>query len=171
MHGVTYPLNINKPDKAIRLLGIHIAADGSYAKELSILQQKQDRYVQFLLQTSLSHREARVIYKQCYLPTVVYPLPATTMPSDKIYATQTTVTSLFLARMGYPRHIPRSVVFAPESLGGLGLRHLGLEQGVQQTLQLLSHLRQKSTNGTLYLLTIDAYQVYAGISHPSLEDT
>jgi len=137
MHGVTYPLKINKPDEAIRLLGIHIAADGSYAKELSILQQKQDRYVQFLLRTPLSHREARVIYKQCYLPTVTYPFPATNMPPAKIYDTQCTVTSLFLTRMGYPRHIPRCVVYAPEMVGGIGLRHLGHEQGVQQTLHLI----------------------------------
>jgi len=43
------------------------------------------------------------------------------MPPDKIYATQLAVTSLFLAQMGYPRHLPCSVVFAPESIGGLGL--------------------------------------------------
>jgi len=29
----------------------------------------------------------------------------------------------------------------------------------------------QSTNGKLYLFTIDAYQVYARISHPILEDT
>jgi len=121
MHDATHSLKINQPNKAVRLLGVHITANGSYAKELSILQQKQNRYVQFLLQTPLSHCKACVIYKQCYLVTVMYPLPATTMSPDKIYATQTAVTSLFLACMGHLRHIPQSIAFAPESIGGLGL--------------------------------------------------
>jgi len=170
LDGKQHALRINKPSDAVRLLGVHIAADGNYQKELTVLKQKQQKYVQFLLRTPLSRQEARVIYKQCYLPTVSYPLPATNMPPDAIYATQSTVTSLFLTRMGYPRHIPRSVVYAPDSVGGLGMRHLGHEQGVQQTLQLLRH-PPDSTNGKLYELTIDQYQIYVGIRHPILEDT
>jgi len=167
----SHQLKINKPSDAVRLLGVHIAADGNHKKELRELQQKQQKYVQFLLRTPVSHGEAMVIYKQCYLPTVTYPLPATTMPPDAIYKTQLTVTSLFLSRMGYPRHLPRSIVYAPETIGGLGLRHLGHEQGVQQTLQLLRHLRANSTNGQLYNITIDQYQINAGTQRPILEDT
>jgi len=37
-------------------------------------------------------------------------------------------------------------------------------------LQLLSHLCAQSTNGQLYLITIDAYQVSAGLSCPILKD-
>jgi len=162
---------INKPMDAVCLLGVHIAADGNYEKELCILKQKQQKYVQFLLCTPLSKQEAQVIYKQCYLLMVTYPLPATNMPPSKIYDTQCSVTSLFLTRMGYPRHLPRCIVYAPETVGGLGMRHLGYEQGMQQTLQLLRHLRANTTNGKLYSFTIDQYQIYARTHQPILEDT
>jgi len=119
--GQQHTLQINKPTDAVRLLGVHITADGNYEKELCILQQKQHKYVQFLLCTPLSKCEAQVIYKQCYLPMVTYPLPATNMPPSKIYDSQCSVTSLFLTRMGYPRHLPRCVVYAPETIGGLGM--------------------------------------------------
>jgi len=64
--------------------------------------------------------------------------------------------------MGYPCHLPRSIVYAPETIGGLGLQHLGREQGVKQTLQLLQHLCANTTNGQLYAITIDQYQINAG---------
>jgi len=158
----------NKPSDAVQLLGVHITVDG---KELSILKQKQQKYVQFLLLTLLSKCEAQVIYKQCYLPTVTYPFPATNISPSLIYNTQCTITFLFLTQMGYPWHIPQSIVYAPETLGGLGLCHLGQEQGVQQTLQLLWHLWANTTNGKLYTITINQYQLYAGVQQPILEDT
>jgi len=42
MNGDTHTLKINQPNEAIHLLGVHIAADGCYGKELSVLQHKQD---------------------------------------------------------------------------------------------------------------------------------
>jgi len=171
LKGTQHTIWINKPADAVHLLGVHITADGNYDKELCVLKQKQQKYVQFLLCTPLTKQEAQVIYKQCYLPTVTYPLPATNMPPSKIYDTQCSVTSLFLTRMGYPRHLPCCVVYTPEMVGGLGMCHLGHEQGVQQTLQLLRHLRANSTNGKLYSLTINQYQIYAGTQQPVLEHT
>jgi len=112
-----------------------------------------------------------MIYRQCYLPKVTYPLPAMTMPPDAIYKTQAAVTSLFLNKMGFPRHMPRAVVYAPIAAGGLDFRHLGFKQGVQQTMQLVKHLWAGSTNGILYQSLIDAYQLHTGLQCPILEDT
>jgi len=38
----------NPPNKAVRLLGVHIAANGNYATELSVLKQRQAQYSNFL---------------------------------------------------------------------------------------------------------------------------
>jgi len=92
------------------------------------------------------------------------------MPLVAIYNTQHTVTSLFLSPMGYPWHLPHSIVYVAEAVGRLGLHHLGHEQGVQQTLQLLQHLHANTTNGKLYAVTINQYQIYAGTQCPILED-
>jgi len=53
-------------------------------------------------------------------------------------------------------------------VGGLGFRHLGFKQGVQQVLHILWHLHANITNGKLYSLTIDSYQIFAGTSQPIL---
>jgi len=97
--------------------------------------------------------------------------PATSMPIQQIYAMQANVMSIFLSQMGYSRNMPQSVMYTPESVGGLGFRHLGFEQGVQQVLHILQHLCTNTTNGWLYSLMINSYQIFAGISQPILQDT
>jgi len=119
----------------------------------------------------MTQREASVIYRQCYLPKVTYPLPATNIPPDKLYQSQQRVTAQFLNKMGYPITFPRAVVYAPREVGGLGFRHLGHEQGVQHILQLIKQLRTTSLNGQLYRAVIDAYQLWAGCTKPILEHT
>jgi len=111
------------------------------------------------------------VYLQCYLPTLSYPLPATSIPPIKLYQIQSKATAAFLSRMGYPRMFPRAVAYASLQYGGLGFRHLGYEQGVQQTLQILKHIRTGTTTGTLYDITIQHYQLLSGFSTPILERT
>jgi len=55
--------------------------------------------------------------------------------------------------------------------GGLGLKHLESEQGIQQVNQVLKHLCSNTTLGTLLQTTIQAYQIHAGISKLILEFT
>jgi len=147
--GDQHTLTRNHPQTAVRLLGVQIATDGNYATEYSMLQKWQAQYSVFLQRTPMTRREARVIYCQCYLPKVTYPLPATNIPPEKIYQSQLHVTSQFLNKMGYPTTFPRAVVHAPCDVGGLGFQHLGHKQAVQQTLHLLWHLQANTTNGQL----------------------
>ena len=80
-----YTLHQNSPSDAVRLLGVQIAMDGNYKAEIGLFVQRNQRYVQALQQCNLTHREAGIIYKQCYLPTMSYPLPATNIPTDLIH--------------------------------------------------------------------------------------
>ncbi len=169
--GKRHTLIRNAPDKAVRLLGVHIVANGNYTTELQVLKDRQANYSTFLQRTPLTRREARVIYRQCYLPKVTYPLLATHIPTDKLYQTQLCVTMRFLNKMGYPAHLPWAVVYAPIEVGSLGFQHLGYKQGVQQVLQLVKHLRSTTLNGKIYRALIDAYQIVAGSARPILEHT
>jgi len=102
---------------------------------------------------------------------MLYPLPTTTILPQLILDTQKHITSLFLSKMGYSQNMPWSIVYAPESVGGLGLRHLGVDQGIQQVLHLIKHIWYNTTNGKLYTITVDSYQLTSGLSTPILEDT
>jgi len=122
-------------------------------------------------QCLLTAREARVVYLQCYLPTISYPLPATSFPLDKLVKIQGSATSAFLSKMGYPRTFPRAVTYASQHHGGLGFQHLGYKQGTQQCLPLLKHLRTNTNTRKTYNLLLQHYQLYAGFHQPILEKT
>jgi len=119
---------------------------------------------------------SHLVRSQSHLPTVLptkgyLPTPSNYHAPNQIYKTQSMVTSLFLNKMGYPRHFPWAVVYAATTVGGLGFRHLGYKQGMQQVLQLTKHICANSSNGKLYLNLINAYQLDTGISMPVLQDT
>jgi len=56
LEGWQHNLKINKPDNAVCLLGIDIAVDGNNTKELSMLKQKQNKYVQFPLSRIMTQK-------------------------------------------------------------------------------------------------------------------
>jgi len=87
----------------------------------------------------IDRRAVQVIYLQYHLLTLSYPLPATSIPPNKLYQIQSKATAAFLSRMGYPCTFPRAVVYAMIQHGDLVFQHLGHEQGVQQTLQIIKH--------------------------------
>jgi len=57
--GEWHTLHCNKPNDAVQLLGVHIAANGSYAKELNTLRARQMQYYTFLQRTPLSSEKLK----------------------------------------------------------------------------------------------------------------
>jgi hypothetical protein len=76
-----------------------------------------------------------------------------------------------LARLGINRNISRDIVFDSPNFGGLGLRHLFVEQGIAQLELLLRHLRAKTTQGALLLVGLSWWHLLAGFSNSLWEDT
>ncbi len=158
-----------KHDEAHRYLGIQIMTDGNCKKEIELLKQCNQRYIQLLNTCPFSHHEIQIIYKQCYLPTVCYPLPATHILMTQIHKAQSSATTIFLMKLGYPRTFPWSVVYASVSRGRLGFRHLGYEQGIQKCMQLIKQMRANMSMGRTSQIILEHYQLMAGLSKPILE--
>jgi len=72
--------------------------------------------------------------------------------------------------MGYHRKLPRSMVFAPRSHGGVGLCHLHHKHGVQQVIILLRHLRAGTPLGQTLEILICNYQLWSRFQRHILED-
>jgi len=73
--------------------------------------------------------------------------------------------------MGYHRNLPRTMVFVPQMIGGVGMCDLHHEMEVQQILILLRHMRTSTPLGCTMEILIRQYQLWAGIQQPVLEDT
>jgi len=128
-------------------------------------------YMQAFQCTHMSCQEANVLYRACFLLALTYSFPVMWLSEKFLEQLQTLSTSTILNKMGLHHNLPRSLVFAPHNLGGIGLCNLIHEQSVQQVLILIHHLHAKTSLSIALELLIRAYQLWAGISHHILEDT
>jgi len=119
----------------------------------------------------MSRREAGVLYRSCFIPALSYPLPATWIPDSFFKKVHTLSTSTILNKMGYHRNLPRCLVYAPRTVGGIGLCNLQTEMEVQQIMIVLRHMRAKTPLGQAIEILIRQYQLWAGVSQPILQDT
>jgi len=78
-YGKMHKLHLNHPTKAVRLVGVHIAMDRNQQKELAVFRERNTKYIKLLQHCRFTRQEAKVVYHQCYLPTVGYLLPSTTI--------------------------------------------------------------------------------------------
>jgi hypothetical protein len=74
-----------------------------------------------------------------------------------------------LLKMGFSSKTTRAVVYSPTKYLGIGLRHLGAEQGVQQTLLFLKRIRANQKLSTLLRIGLTWFQLQSGLTDPVLE--
>jgi len=152
-------------------LGLYLTTDCNTHDMETHLMTKATLYTKAFHRTPMNQREARVLYRSCFLPAMAYPLPASWLPDaffDKVHQ-MTTLT--ILNKMGYHRNLPRNMVFAPKAIGGVSLCNLKHEMEVQQILILLCHMHSKTPLGRTMEILVCYYQLWAGIQQPVLEDT
>ena len=68
-------------------------------------------------------------------------------------------------------HFPRVIVYAPGALMGIGVPEFEFSQGILKVEKVMSHLKMKSTLGTLIQIVLEWRQITAGIQSPILDDT
>jgi len=94
-------------------------------------------------------------------------LPATFLEQIHKLSTSTTI----LNKMGYHQNLPRSLVFAPCHLGGIGLCNLTHEQSAQQMIILLHHMHANTPLGLAMEEFVRTYQLWASLCNHVLFDT
>jgi len=164
-------LQILKPHEGTRYLGVYVTMNGSTKPMESHLWKKALLYTKAFQRTHMSRREATVLYRSCFVPALCYPLPATWLQLKYFDRIHRLSTSTILNKMGYHRFLPRSMVFAPRSIGGIGLCNLHHEQSAQPIIILLRHLRANSPLGQTLEILIRTYQLWAGMPHHILVRT
>jgi len=119
----------------------------------------------------MNRQETGVLYRSCFLPALTYPLPATWLLDcffDKLHCLS---TSTILNKMGFHKNLPCCMVFAPRSIGSVGLCNLQYKMEIQQVIILLCHMQAKTQLGHTFEILIQQYQLWVGIQNPVLQDT
>jgi hypothetical protein len=145
--------------------------DGNMTEQEKVLRAKCAKMASVFNQCPMSATDAQQGYNSVFLPSITYPLAATQISWDKLESIQSSVTLSVLPRMGFNRHFPRAVVYAPKHCGGLGLKHLAVEQGVAHVTSIMAQIRANTQLGQMFMVLIEAFQVSSGLITPVLEDT
>jgi len=135
------------PHEGTHYLGLYVNQFGTTQPMETHIWQKAVVYTMTFQRTHMSRREAGVLYRSCFIPALAYSLPAIWLPPAFLDRIHRLSTSLILNKMGFHRNLPRSIVFAPRCLGGIGLCNFIHEQFAQQMIILLRHLRAATPLG------------------------
>ena len=151
-------------EKEVKGLGVFMNFYGTFAVHAQTMRFKFDGLARRLSKSSMSPILSRVYYNAFYLPDVRYSLSATSMTAAELHRVQSLMTATILNKLGYNRHYPQSVAFAPLHQFGVGLVDLRIEQGLSQAQSLLDYIGTDHKIGRVMLISLRHLQVEAGVS-------
>ncbi len=103
-------------------------------------------------------------YHTMYLPKLYYRASVVSFTSEQCWEVQNKAIRAFLSALGYNPNMPRSLVFAPDDLGGVGLTSIDTEQGVKHVQALIRHVRDDATVGPLMSILLRTSQLISGFT-------
>lgn len=159
------------PSSSYKLLGVQIALDGNAHHQLQDLTAKISKLTDAFLQCPLQPCDTRQGYETIFMPSTRYMLPATAIPFDALEKAQRQIKDAVLPKLGFNRNMPLAIVYAPALFGGIALKHLGVEQGIEHICILIAHIRSETPLGKACLILVESFQVNAGIFQSPLENT
>jgi hypothetical protein len=142
-----------------------------YKAEYHRLQMKVSHHSQILTSSILKYNETETYYQSIYLPSMQYSLVVGTFSENQMHLIQSPVYQVALTGLGYCSRSPSAIVYRPQTLGGIGLRHLFAEQGSLKLQALIQNIRCNSSLGQLMTLQLQWAQLTCGTSTQILVDT
>jgi hypothetical protein len=139
-------------------------------EQVIYLRAQANRIANLIHKSNLSSWEAFIAYRYCWIPSVTYLLPTTTMSDTDLHSIQTQATGSFLLKMGFNRKYPHVVCYGPLEFGGLTFRDLFTEQGALRIKSLMEHIYHDTETGKMIMIAIQSLQMEAGTAAHLLTD-
>ncbi len=159
------------PYTAHKTLGHYKEPAGTQITQAKRLRDLCTTNTSFLWTCPLTRQGAWTYYFACFLPSVCYPLPCSSMSKSVLESIQRKSLAIIIARCGFNRNTKREIIFGPLELGGANFRHLYHQQGLGQIKLFLTHWRSQTTQaGKLLRIALQWFQQAVGTSTSILED-
>ena len=162
-------IETESPKTGRRTLGVRIAPAGNWEDEFKFRRQQARTLAQQLNNATISKETAAIAYRMVICPKLEYPLGITQFTQAQCDKITAPIISAVLASLGYNRNMPRTVVYGPNRLGGIGIHDMYIEQGIRQIMLLVGHVRQESETSFLIEASIQWCHIQAGSEFHLLE--
>ena len=165
------PIPMMAANTAHKTLGHYKDPLGSQARQLDWLRNKFTGAALFVDKAALSAEEGFTYYHSVFMPSVRFPLGNTFFTHRELLQVETKAHQSMAAAMGFNRHTSKAILYAPAAMGGGGMRHLAVEQGLAQLENFVRHWRSGNTQiGALVRIALHWAQTVAGVSTGLLQE-
>jgi hypothetical protein len=135
---------------------------GSVEGEISKLQSVIDTWVQKLSSGKLSCQDMWIALNSTIFRTLSYPLPVLNLTRQQWESLLKPLLKFALPSLGVCHHYPRSLVFAPEGVFGIGLPHLYTCQEIACLKDMVLHTTNNTTTRALYRSSLELLHIELG---------
>ncbi len=168
--GEVRAISLREMSEACKHMGVRVRGDRSMKDTIETKKSKSDDYATMFARTPISGVYAQLSYRCSYCPKVRHGLVVATMTFAECHRVQQQAVHSFLPKMGFNRHVPLPIVFAPVHFGGIDMYHVYTMQGFDKIQMVTRHLRIRSTLATKFKIQLDCYQLRIGTGIPALQD-
>jgi hypothetical protein len=154
-----------EPSEARQTLGVYIAMDGNWRKQIEELKEKAVEFAEQLRTGRIAPADAWYAFTVSYSKSLGYPTPVTCISNDEWDEILQPLTGILLQKCGIASSFPRKILFTSHRLQGLGARHPYYQQELQH-LELLCTETQNPVSpvGNLFTCNAEDLRLEAGVS-------
>ena len=161
------------PRKAVeaapRVLGCHIAANGSWKTEYGKWCSEGARFAHKVKTAKFSRTCGSKVYPSIWLAKLRYISSVVCFNKKEAEKINRPVVFRCLPAAGFNSHFPREVVFGPEKYGGLAWESCWSLQILEKIKFCLRHIRKEDKLGNLLMILIESVQLQSGLIVPILD--
>jgi len=153
---------------APRILGMHIAADGKWTREVGRWKSEAAMFAKKVKDARFSRSCGNKVYSVLWMSKLRYISAVVCFTKDESEKINKKVVAQCLPAAGYNRNFPRKVVYGPSRYGGMAWETCRSVQIVEKIKFFTTHMRRKDKLGNLLRILIDTVQLQSGINEPIL---
>lgn len=158
MHKVRQ-INYDTPKET---LGVSLRVDGKNDGVFKHLYESTTAWASQMKSAFLYRFEASLALMTTISKTWAYPLQVTTFSWDECERIMMPAYDVILSKMGLNKKLPRVFRFAPTTLGGFGLPHIYILQGLAHLIAMLSHCGKNTQIGLMLVAQLELCNIEVG---------
>ena len=154
---------------APKVLGCHVAANGSWAHELGKWKSSSSRFAQRVKKARFSRTCGSKVYNTIWVAKLRYISPVVCFTEKESKQIDSPVVAQCLRASGFNQNFPRAIVFGPKEYGGMQWESCHSMQVVEKIKFFITHVRRMDKIGKLIQILTETVQLCAGLHTPILE--
>ena len=151
-----------EPWEARTMLGVDLAPDGNEKEQIRKMENTAQRWADAVRTGQMRRSDAWEGMRSTVMKSLEYPLPSLTLTRAECDKIIRPVLMSTLPAGGVVRTMPRTTVYGPKALMGLGVPNLYVTQGVEHIRMWIDHCLMGTTTGKLLQHSLEAMTIEVG---------